>query len=715
MELRQNERAVTHGRAPEQAPGHRTREAEEGINDSVIETRHAPHLGDEWIDCGGERHEHQPLPRGVGPRHRTAQQEGLGFEVLLRRAGNMGCGGSIVQFLVVVETPTDDAIPDARRMRGEEVEIMHPLLHRNEAPASGIAGGGHGVVSLGILGAILVAREITAIAKAKAVDHALDPERIGHLAFDGTGVQEDVTGILSPHPCPQVRLRRRHLAAGARECRKGHVSRDGGSQPREEPRTKTDHRAEFNADAGEITQHHGHRHVPGTPVELQKSGMGRDAVEDPGLGTGHGHEPIGMDRKIKTCRDRASRYDADMPARLSLDARTARRLLLHLQGLGESPGRKLGRQGLLSLIQRMGFVQLDSISTVERAHHLTLHSRNRTYRREDLAALLESERRLFEHWTHDASAIPLEWYAYWKPRFARMAANLENSSWFRERIGDDPAHVIARVLDRIAARGPTMSRELDGEAGGQSEPWWGWKPAKAALEYLWWKGAIQVVRRQNFQKVYDLTERVIPGHVLNLDVSAGEHLDWACSSALDRLGTATPGEIAAFWNAVSPNEARQWVEANRHRLMTIEVQGVGNGASKNSLAWTHIEGTLAQLSSPPSTMRFLSPFDPVLRDRRRALRLFGFDYRFEAFVPRAKRRYGYYVLPILEGDRLTGRASMKFHRSTGELAVEGLWWEPGVVEGKGRRTALATALARLGRFLGATSLSQPSMRSSNHA
>ncbi len=404
-----------------------------------------------------------------------------------------------------------------------------------------------------------------------------------------------------------------------------------------------------------------------------------------------------------------------MPARLSLDARTARRLLLHLQGLGESPGGKLDRPGLLSLIQRMGFVQLDSISTVERAHHLTLHSRNRNYRREDLAALLEGDRCLFEHWTHDASAIPLSWFAHWKPRFVRMATSLEDSAWFRGRIGDDPSHVVARVLERITVHGPTMSRELADEAGGRNEPWWGWKPAKAALEYLWWKGTIQVVRRQNFQKVYDLTERVIPGDVLNQDVSTGEHLDWACSSALDRLGTATPGEIAAFWDAVSPHDVRRWAAANHHRLMTVEVQGFAAGAPKTSLAWTHVEDTLVHLSPPPASLRFLSPFDPVLRDRRRALRLFGFDYRFEAFVPKARRRYGYYVLPILEGDRLTGRASMKFHRSTGELAIEGLWWEPGIVEGKRRRAALDAALARLGRFLGATSLRHPSGRSSNRA
>ena len=404
-----------------------------------------------------------------------------------------------------------------------------------------------------------------------------------------------------------------------------------------------------------------------------------------------------------------------MSARLTLDARATRRLLLQLQGLGDPPGGHLGRLGLLKLIERMGFVQLDSISAVERAHHLTLHSRNRTYRRQDLAALLEGERHLFEHWTHDASVIPLAWYPCWKPRFARMAASLENSAWFRDRIGDDPGHVIARVLERITNHGETMSRELVDETDTPNEPWWGWKPAKAALEYLWWKGTIQVVRRDNFQKVYDLTERVIPTDVLNRRVSSPEHLEWACSSALDRLGTATPGEIAAFWDAVSPGEVRQWVDANRHRLVTIDVQGYGNGVTRASLAWTHIEDILAPITSPPSTMRFLSPFDPVLRDRGRALRLFGFDYRFEAFVPKAQRRYGYYVLPILEGDRLTGRASMKFHRSRGELEVEGLWWEPGIIEGKGRHAALASALARLGRFLGAANIRHPGKRSTNHA
>ena len=364
----------------------------------------------------------------------------------------------------------------------------------------------------------------------------------------------------------------------------------------------------------------------------------------------------------------------------------------------------MDRNGLKSLIERMGFVQLDSIIAVERAHHLTVHSRNRTYRREDLAALLEQERFLFEHWTHDASVIPSKWFCHWKHRFGRMAGSLERDVWFRERIGDEPERVIRRVLDHVSANGPTMSRDLEKDTGGRTGPWWGWKPAKAALEYLWWNGTLSVVRRENFQKVYNLTERVIPERHRTPEVSRRELLDWACSSALDRLGTATPGEIAAFWDAVPGDDVRRWIADNASRLTTLDVLDTDCGKPKTCIAWRHLEDILANLGPPPSGLRFLSPFDPVLRDRARALRLFGFDYRFEAFVPAAKRRYGYYVLPILEGDRLTGRASMKFHRDRSELAVDGLWWESGIGAGKGRLEALASALERLRRFLGAESV-----------
>lgn len=391
---------------------------------------------------------------------------------------------------------------------------------------------------------------------------------------------------------------------------------------------------------------------------------------------------------------------------LVIDRRSARRLLLSLQGLADRPGRATGADGLLDLIERMGFVQLDSIAAVERAHHLTLFSRSRTYRRGDLDRLFAGERRLFEHWTHDASVIPIRWFGHWTHRFRRMAAGPRADPWLAERIGPDADRTIASVLAHVRDNGPTMSRDLADGEGRRSGPWWGWGPTRAALEYLWRAGEISVARRDNFQKVYDLTERVVPERWRRDPPDRETHIDWACASALDRLGVATPGEIAAFWDAVSPAEARAWARADARRLRTVLVE-TADGPPRPSLAWRHIEDLIDDLPDPPARLRFLSPFDPVARDRGRARRLFGFDYRFEAFAPKAERRYGYYVLPLLEGDRMTGRASMKLHRDRGVLAVEGLWWEPGVKAGKGRLAAFRSELERLRRFVGADAVAAP--------
>ncbi|HEX8338581.1 MAG TPA: crosslink repair DNA glycosylase YcaQ family protein, partial [Pyrinomonadaceae bacterium] len=192
-----------------------------------------------------------------------------------------------------------------------------------------------------------------------------------------------------------------------------------------------------------------------------------------------------------------------------VSAEQARLLLLGAQGLLADPARAATTAGVFDLVRRMGFVQLDSISYVERAHHLTLSSRLHAYRREHLARLLERDRSLFEHWTHDASAVPTEWFAHWKPRFARAAARIRANGWWRERMGADAERIIDSVRARIVREGALRSQDFEHERG-QVSAWWGWKPQKAALEYLWHTGELVVVRRESFQKVYDLTARVFP-------------------------------------------------------------------------------------------------------------------------------------------------------------------------------------------------------------
>jgi uncharacterized protein len=393
-----------------------------------------------------------------------------------------------------------------------------------------------------------------------------------------------------------------------------------------------------------------------------------------------------------------------------VSAAQARLLLMGAQGLLADPARAATPAVVFDLVRRMGFVQLDSINYVERAHHLTLSSRLHAYRREHFARLLERDHSLFEHWTHDASAVPTEWFAHWKPRFARSGNRIRVNLWWRERMGAEADRIIEAVRERIEREGPLRSQDFEHERG-QSSAWWGWKPQKAALEYLWHTGELMVVRRENFQKVYDLTERVFPELHRAPAPAEEEHAEWACSSALERLVIATPKELAEFWAMIDPARAKAWCErvVREGRIVPVLVESLDDGASKPRPAYAlpDWERRLKRLPEPPQLTRLLSPFDPVLRDRARALRLFGFDYRFEAFVPEPARKFGYYVLPVHEGERLVGRIDPKFERSEGLLKVRRVYWEPGVRATRERMKGLKEAAERLARFVGAEAVEWP--------
>nr|WP_276562535.1 crosslink repair DNA glycosylase YcaQ family protein [Hoeflea prorocentri] len=378
---------------------------------------------------------------------------------------------------------------------------------------------------------------------------------------------------------------------------------------------------------------------------------------------------------------------------------TARGLFLERHGLCDDPSRKIGKGDLQALIERLGFVQVDSINTVARAHDLILFSRRQGYRPKQLKALLEKERSLFEHWTHDASVIPTQFYPYWELRFDRYRERLIKR--WREWRRDGFEEKIDDVLAHIAQNGPAMSREMGGDEKKNSGGWWDWHPSKTALEYLWRTGQLAVCRRDGFQKVYDLCERVIAEEHRSDRYSVEETVDWACSSALDRLGFATSGEIAAFWEGITPAEAKMWcAERLGSELIEIEIETAQGGRPHRVFARADIETHLEAVADAPSRLRVLSPFDPAIRDRKRAERLFGFNYRIEVFVPEPKRRYGYYVFPLLEGDRLIGRIDMKCRRDTGVLDVTALWPEPKVKLGRGRLARLEAELDRIRRFTG---------------
>ncbi len=393
-------------------------------------------------------------------------------------------------------------------------------------------------------------------------------------------------------------------------------------------------------------------------------------------------------------------------------AETARRLLLGGQGLLDDPARRATPAQVNRQIERMGFVQVDTINSVERAHHHVLFSRFDAYRPKTLTKLLEKDRKLFEHWTHDASIIPTRWFPHWKHRFAKYRRpDHRVSAWLQRKIGkdEDPKKVVARVRRRIQREGPLMSKDFEQERPRNSKGWWDWKPEKTALEFLWRTGELSISARVNFHKVYELTSRWLPELHDARPPALQAHVDWACREALERLGVATPAEIRGFFEAIRLDEASAWCKRalGRGEVVAVLVESADGSKPRPAVALPDWERRARRLPDAPERQRLLNPFDPVIRDRSRALRLFGFDYTFEAFVPEKKRRFGYYVMPILEGGQLVGRLDPKLDRDRGELDVRRVWWEKGVKPTQKRKRALRSATERFAEQIGAAKVKLP--------
>ncbi|MEL7537745.1 MAG: crosslink repair DNA glycosylase YcaQ family protein [Pseudomonadota bacterium] len=388
------------------------------------------------------------------------------------------------------------------------------------------------------------------------------------------------------------------------------------------------------------------------------------------------------------------RFDvADMTAELKIRNRDARRLLLNAQGLAAAP---TGALDLSSVIRSLGFVQLDTIQVIARAHHHILWSRNQHYRERMLDAYLAKHRLGFEHFTHDASIIPVEFYPMWTRQFQRLEKKVRQWGWGR---GVSATRELSAVRDRITREGPLSTKDFDSKVNGERKMW-DRPPHKRALDYLWYTGELTTSHRENFTKYYDLTERVIPAEFTESSAKDADQVDWLCQSAIERLAFGSIGDIQRFWDAVDNAEAKDWVQHNETRLVPVAIEDA-NGEFRSAYAPRDVEARLAAARAPTSRLRIMNPFDPLIRDRVRLERLFGFEYRVEMFVPQAKRRWGYYVYPLLEGDRFVGRLEAKANRKTGCLTVTNLWPEAGVKWTNARYAKLEAELARLAKLVGA--------------
>lgn len=360
----------------------------------------------------------------------------------------------------------------------------------------------------------------------------------------------------------------------------------------------------------------------------------------------------------------------------------------------------LGAPPLGTIFDALGYVQLDSIRNVSRAHHHILWSRDQSYREPDLHNFAHDEvfgggRGAFEHFCHDACLLPLSTYPMWTRRFRQFREKLTDG-WYKA-LPDEAAR--AAILDRIARDGPLCSADFKHERPSEPRAMWARPPTKIALDYLWYCGDLSTTYRKEFQKYYDLTERVIPAKFREAEVDDAVQIDWLCRSALDRLGFANVGEIKRFWDACTTAEVRHWIADNEANLVRVEVVGA-DGTVRHAFASSNIETRLAALRPPTSRLRVLNPFDPAVRDRKRLSFLFGFEYVNEIFVPKAKRRWGYYVYPVLDGGRMVARIDMSGGPKAGLRPIQQQWIEPGVRWSDRRQNRLDAEVARFSRLAG---------------
>lgn len=336
----------------------------------------------------------------------------------------------------------------------------------------------------------------------------------------------------------------------------------------------------------------------------------------------------------------------------TVSKKSLRRIALKAQGLlSRSPfGR--GASGTLRAIRHLGYVQIDTISVVARAHHHTLWNRIPNYRTRHLEELVET-RRVFEYWYHAASYLPIEDYRFALPRMSAVRGDTHRwASISRNK------KLMKKILDRIAAEGPLKASDFD-EPGAKAGGWGNWKPHKRALEQLFARGDLMVHGRQGFQKIWDLRERVLPAEIETRAPTLREQADYFIDYALSAHGFA---HEKSFTYLQSGGPLRKAVRESLQERVASQLVAVLETADGDMVY--ALTGVLAaRLKKPSDRVRLLSPFDNAVIQRDRNLRIHDFDYQLECYLPESKRRYGYFCLPIVYGDRIVGRADCKAHRA----------------------------------------------------
>ena len=354
-----------------------------------------------------------------------------------------------------------------------------------------------------------------------------------------------------------------------------------------------------------------------------------------------------------------------MQIRKTKDLDRLKRLALASQGLiGRSPF-GTGTSGAIKAIEHLSYIQLDSISVIERAHNHIWRSRVPDFRPDQSNQLLE-DAQVFEYWAHAAAYLPIKEYRYYLADKSAVKDGTLRRGYIKDR------KLMAQVLKRIADEGPLASKDLE-DRRTKSNGWWDWKPAKRAVEALYFEGELMISSRAGFQKTYNLAERVLPKGIDStpptIEERASHMLDQqlACHGLVSAVGATYGRRDAALRQAMKAELAQRLAAGT---LVTVTLPN-------NSLYYIgpqHLEQPMPRLDN---RLKILSPFDNAVIQRKRLIDLFAFDYQLECYVPAPKRRYGYLALPLLYKDNFVGRMDCKAHRADKVLEIKGLFFESG--------------------------------------
>jgi uncharacterized protein len=372
---------------------------------------------------------------------------------------------------------------------------------------------------------------------------------------------------------------------------------------------------------------------------------------------------------------------------ITLSPANARAMWMRAQRLDETEPFGAGPEAARAAIEQLGYVQIDTINVIERCHHHILYSRIPAYRRSDLAHLQSAEKSAFEYWTHALSYVPTADLPYFIPA---MKAYRDNpSAWF----GSVTKAEVSAMTRRLKAEGPLSIRDIDDdELVDKTHPWASRKPSKRVLQLMFYQGLVAVSAREGMVKTYDLIDRHFAWDKAPRPATERQVTAYLLDRALRSQGVVSLDSICHL-NAPAKKAVRELIDARvkRRQLVPLTIDG-----AEKVLHWTTPDALETVAPASANRVHILSPFDPLIIQRKRLKLMFGYDHIFEAYVPAAKRQYGYFALPVLVDDKVVAAVDLKTDRQAGKLLVQKwTWLEDAGVEAK---TAIDLELGRFERF-----------------